>query len=228
MKRCIAREPGTASSVPSSERPNMTWRRCILSIVSAPRTCLPRSAEWYTGSIRAARRSQGTIASIRSRKASRLVFFLCPCGSRSPKLIWPSMLPPGMHRMYAPVILYPQVDGHFLSPCRASAPGAAARRAMPPGAPPGAAGLTWGSFINHRFPRSIFHGPRASLTHHRHRRRRCSRTLLSANGDASSSPWVEPTCQGAPWAASVSPGTTASASPWPWTSAIACAARSRR
>ena len=46
MNLCMARESRMASSVPSSERPNMTWSRYILSIVSAPRTCLPRCWEW--------------------------------------------------------------------------------------------------------------------------------------------------------------------------------------
>jgi hypothetical protein len=40
------------------------------------------------GSMRAVHLSQGTIASIRSRNSSRLVFLRCPCDSRSPKLIW--------------------------------------------------------------------------------------------------------------------------------------------
>lgn len=96
-------------------------------------------------STRAHHLSQGTIASIRSGSPSRLVFLLCPCDSRSPKLIWlPMPVPPGRAAMHGQIIASPQVDGII---CRLW-------RHLPSAGGPDDAAPT--GRINHRFPRVDF------------------------------------------------------------------------
>lgn len=96
-------------------------------------------------STRAHHLSQGTIASIRSGSPSRLVFLLCPCDSRSPKLIWlPMSVPPGRAAMHGQIIASPQVDGIICRLWQHLPSAGGPDDAAPPGR------------INHRFPRVDF------------------------------------------------------------------------